>query len=123
MAALWDAVVKGDEIEVEQWLLQGADPNHRAGATQQMPVLHVAAELGHVPIIGALVLGGASIHAVDGEGWSAFMLAADCGHVEAVRKLCAAGADVNARAQILKSPLCSVFVFIYIVDIIGLTDF
>ena len=114
MAALWDAVVKGDEIEVEQWLLQGADPNHRAGATQQMPVLHAAAALGNVPIVGALISGGASISAVDGEGWSALMLAADCGHVEAVRRLCAAGADVNARAQIFPSSLCSVYICMYV---------
>ncbi len=47
-------------------------------------------------------MGGASVNAVDGEGWSALIMASDCGHVEAVRRLCAAGADVNARAQILK---------------------
>ena len=36
--ALWDSVAKGDEAEVAQWLLQGADPNHRAGERERVSV-------------------------------------------------------------------------------------
>ena len=60
-----------------------------------MPVLHLAASLGHVGVLGALLSHGAVVDARDGEGWTALHMAADRGHVEAVRRLHAAG-GVNA---------------------------
>ena len=56
-----------------------------------MPVLHLAASLGHVNVLGALLSHGAVVDARDGEGWTALHMAADRGHVEAVRRLHAAG--------------------------------
>ena len=99
--ALWQSASEGNAIQVEQWLLQGADANHRAGATQTLPVLHLAASLGHSEVVRALLRGGASVDAVDGEGWSALHMAADRGHLDTVVVLAHAGADVNQRIIIV----------------------
>lgn len=99
--AMFEAVGQGQSVEVEQWLLQGADPNHRAGCTNTLPVLTYAAALGLVDIIGILLQYGAEVDAYDGEGWTALHMAADRGHVEAVRRLHTGGANVNARMKVV----------------------
>jgi ankyrin repeat protein len=95
--ALWEAAGEGNAAAVETFLLQGARANHRAGASMTLPVLHLAAALGHDDVINVLLRHGALVDARDGEGWTALHMAADRGHVAAVRRLHAAGADVNAR--------------------------
>ena len=99
--ALWESAAAGDTGAVEELLRQGADANHRAGATHTLPVLSAAAALGHELVVAALIAHGARVDAVDGEGWTALHMAADRGHVSVVRSLHAAGALLDARVQVV----------------------
>lgn len=42
---LWDAVTQGRTEEVATLLAEGADAQHCAGVTRNLPVLHVSASL------------------------------------------------------------------------------
>ncbi|WP_257459951.1 ankyrin repeat domain-containing protein [Archangium lipolyticum] len=91
------AVAEKDVVRVRSLLREGVRPAAHTGST---PALHVAARLGEVEVIRALLEAGALVGTKDPEGLlrTALGLAADEGKVEAVELLLAHGANPNLLA-------------------------
>lgn len=77
----------------------GADVDAVVGDRRGATALLLAAELGHVSIVEALLDDGASVEARDAAGWTALIAGARSGSRAVVQTLVDAGADVQARAQ------------------------
>jgi ankyrin repeat protein len=56
-----------------------------------------SADLGHVDVVRALIVGGADLEASDFYGWTPLMKATYHNNIEIVKLLVDNGADVNAR--------------------------
>jgi cytohesin len=83
--------------EVVKLLLDaGANPEARE-SQQGMRPIHFAALMGHDAVIAALLEANTDKNAVDGEGSSALMYAADGDHTVVVRRLLDAGVDTKLR--------------------------
>ena len=96
-----DSEVDAPEVTAEL-LRRGADPNHHAGITGHMPLLHLAAGLGKVESMKLLLDAGAVIEAIDREGWTALHMAAHSAEHEAVLLLAERGADPNAQIKVIE---------------------
>jgi hypothetical protein len=94
---------RGDVPGVQAALQAGVDPDLRGG--NGCTALMLAAQKGHVAVVGALVGGGAAVGAVDGRGWTALHLAAEYGHAALVEALAGAGASVDAVTKSGDTPL------------------
>jgi ankyrin repeat protein len=68
--------------------------------------LHIAAQIGHVSVVQALITVGADIDVRDGDGGrTPFFMAAYYGHPEIVAVLSAAGADVHMPNWLHETPM------------------
>ncbi|KAG2488331.1 hypothetical protein HYH03_013181, partial [Edaphochlamys debaryana] len=91
--------LSGHTCTVEALLRAGADVN-KAGPDGQT-ALYLAAQHGHLGMLGALLAAGASVEQADETsfGWTPLMAASWNGHLEAVTALLAAGANKDASYQ------------------------
>lgn len=103
---LFIATAQDDAATISRLLAAGAgaDPNDKAGGTTP---LHIAAKLGHVSAIDALLIGGANPNEKNDRdifsdppsgGDTPLHLAAQRGHHEAIESLLASGADPNVKS-------------------------
>jgi hypothetical protein len=58
---MWNAAERGDADMVRNLLQQGADPNHKAGVTGHLPVLHVSIFVVELHIFDAFSLNYVSL--------------------------------------------------------------
>jgi len=86
------AATRGDVIEMERLIAEGANPN---ALVDDWTPLQRAADKGHVAAMAALLKAGAHVDGADSRGWTPLMLAAHNGHIAAMDALIAAGADVH----------------------------
>ena len=94
MKRLDDAVSKGDAKSVRELLAQGASPNMAAGFNDIEAPLVAAAQSGNLPVIDALLEGGADIHQRSLRSFSRPVeAAARAGQKEAFTHLLKKGAD------------------------------
>ena len=94
-AGIWQATVAGDSDAVRSEIRGGADVN--AFSPDGAPLLLVAAFLGHVDVVSALVDADAQIDARHtGNGSTALHAAAFLGHADVVNLLIDKGADTSA---------------------------
>lgn len=87
---------------VMEFLKAGADPNHRAGISGKLPVLHLATSYGYVESMRALLDAGADIKGLDSEGWQPIHIAVNHGMCEAILLLVSRGADPNAQIEVIQ---------------------
>ena len=101
---LFQAIGDGDTGRVRSLLAVGVSPDS-LDTENAYSALELAAALGELEVIGALLAGGAS----PDRGWVQTPLeaAAHEGHAEVVRCLLAAGADVNLGGEEAITPLMS----------------
>eukprot|EP00752_Nemacystus_decipiens_P007696 g6879.t1 len=104
MTPLVLAGYQGHVAAAQALLAAGADANHRC-REYKTPVMHVAAQEGHVEILRALIKHGADVAAVDTDGRTALHIAASFATSEAVDMLVEAGSDIEARNDNRKHPL------------------
>jgi ankyrin repeat protein len=83
--SLFDAVLSGDEAQVEELLAAGADAN-LLGERGRTPLM-AAAEAGHESIVRALLEAGGEPFLTDSLGETALMIAAANGHAAVCRLL------------------------------------
>jgi ankyrin repeat protein len=88
------AVRQGKSTDVEKALSDGADPN--CGNELFRTPLHIAAHLGSIRMIHALVSRGAQINVKDDEDWPPLFHAANMDHYDAVALLLAHKANIFA---------------------------
>jgi len=89
------AARRGDELtNIESLLKSGADSNY-ASAVHGVTALHLAAQEGHVGIVGTLVNAGGDVNKTRDDETSALQLASERGHDLVVLKLVDSGANVN----------------------------
>ena len=79
------AVLEGDDEKVRQALLKHENPNQTAN--NGTPLLIIAVQSGHIPVVDVLLKGGAVIDAIDREGYTALMRAAEKNDVDIVEIL------------------------------------
>jgi ankyrin repeat protein len=96
---LLQSALKGDALNVQALLRQGADPNF---GFEKTPLME-AATSGQKTVIPLLLDAGANINARTKYGETALSLAAQGGHLEVVRLLLSKGADANSRSEALRS--------------------
>lgn len=98
---LGQAVVCGCEEIVRDLLAAGANSNRgdRPYVETGRCTLHVAADWGFEGIVSALLDSGADKDALDCEGSTALMIAADANKLAVVKVLLAAGADVGCHDE------------------------
>lgn len=105
---LFSAISNGDHAQVEKLLRQS--PALRDSLYHDddgLTPLCLAAQRGHLEIMGLLLRLGAPINAAARNGYTPLMLAAQNGHADMVRKLCLLGADRNVINQMNgKTALC-----------------
>ena len=99
MTALHYAALKHDVELAKMLLYAGANVKATTRIGGYTPLL-VASRDGDVPMIDALLAGGADAGAATTNGTTALMFAAASGRVEAVKALVAHGADVNAKEPV-----------------------
>jgi len=89
--------------EIEALIHDGADVNHRAedGTTP----LHIATDIGNLPVIDALLQANAQINQRDGNNETALHLATSRGNLNIVQLLIRNGADANLAASDNAMPL------------------
>ena len=102
-SALFLAVSKGNQGEVEKLLHSGAKPN--AVDKNGWSLLMVAASKGHQGAVDSLLDAGANPNAVCENGWPPLMSAASKGHQGMVDSLLNAGANPNVTGKNGWSPL------------------
>uniref|UniRef100_A0A0N4ZF61 ANK_REP_REGION domain-containing protein n=1 Tax=Parastrongyloides trichosuri TaxID=131310 RepID=A0A0N4ZF61_PARTI len=92
--ALLEATVRGDHIEVERLLEEGANPNshNEDGLTS----LHQCAIDNNETILRLFLRYGANVNAQDTEQWTPLHAAACCAHIDIVRILIANNANLLA---------------------------
>lgn len=100
---LLQAVQQKDPARVEELLRGQTDPNHRDA--YGVTALMVAAELGDLRSVRALLAANAAIDLSGNNQWTALMLATYGGHTHVVRALLDAGADISLRNGIGAPPL------------------
>lgn len=93
---LYLAVDKGNVVAALALLAAGADVTLRCCRTKA-PVMHVAAEKGHVEILRAVIEHGADVDAVDANQCTALHHAALNDEAEAIDVLVGAGAKIEAQ--------------------------
>lgn len=105
---LFNAVLAGDLINVRSLLQSGADSKicNDDGETPLM----LAAGLGKLEMVNALIESGANVHATDARGWTALMKAIynhdlDHGFPEIISALISAGADIETQIAYGTRPL------------------
>lgn len=87
-------------LEVTNVLLEyHADPNTASNNAMHVAPLHSAVANNHYAVAARLVEAGANVNAVQADGFTPLMGAAQNGNVEMVNLLRAHGADVNARVD------------------------
>src|SRR5260221_9506691 len=74
------AVREGDEEKVRQALLKGENPNQSEANGQ--PLLMVAVMAGQIAVVETLLKGGAVVDAIDREGYTSLLRAAEKGDVD-----------------------------------------
>ncbi|UMM15850.1 hypothetical protein L5515_013106 [Caenorhabditis briggsae] len=87
------ACMSGDEEEVEELLLKGADIN--TCTVDGLTALHQSVIDSKPEMVRFLCEKGADVNAQDNEGWTPLHAAACCGNVSIVRYLCQHGADLS----------------------------
>ncbi|CAI2339755.1 unnamed protein product [Caenorhabditis sp. 36 PRJEB53466] len=87
------ACMSGDEEEVEELLLKGADIN--TCTVDGLTALHQSVIDSKPDMVRFLCEKGADVNAQDNEGWTPLHAAACCGNVAIVRYLCQHGADLS----------------------------
>uniref|UniRef100_A0A8R1DEX4 ANK_REP_REGION domain-containing protein n=1 Tax=Caenorhabditis japonica TaxID=281687 RepID=A0A8R1DEX4_CAEJA len=87
------ACMSGDEEEVEELLLKGADIN--TCTVDGLTALHQSVIDSKPEMVRFLCEKGADVNAQDNEGWTPLHAAACCGNVAIVRYLCQHGADLS----------------------------
>lgn len=89
---------------LQQILAAGADP--QASDYNGTPLLHLAVDRGHQPIVELLLDAGTEVDARDADsGKTPLFAAAVNGEVQKVELLVRRGADVNAKTSHLRTPL------------------
>ena len=100
---LMAAIEDKDTGAVEFCLRNGADANAMLGLTNKMTALHLGMMVkAPVEIIKILLKNGADVKTPDSKGITPLHLAAAKGDTELVKCFIAAGADVNARDNVIK---------------------
>ncbi|CAL2028897.1 unnamed protein product [Caenorhabditis brenneri] len=84
--------MSGDEEEVEELLLKGAEINTRT--VDGLTALHQSVMDSKSEMVQFLCEKGADLNAQDNEGWTPLHMSAYCGNVSIVRYLCQHGADL-----------------------------
>eukprot|EP00803_Ostreobium_quekettii_P007331 evm.model.scf_1535.3 EVM.evm.TU.scf_1535.3 scf_1535:22230-35004(+) len=106
LTPLHAAVTRARRKAVDALIDKGADVNAHTCASPSMPLLHVAARLGHVGMVDSLLRRGAVLESLSEErGQTALHAAASEGHLEVARLLVAQGLDVDVRSGIGETPL------------------
>ena len=96
--AIWEATVAGDVDAVRRAIGDGAEVD--AVSPDGAPLVLMAAALGHLDILVALLDAGAQINAAHAaNGSTALHAAAFLGHAEVAELLLARGSDVDALSQ------------------------
>lgn len=91
------AVLEGDDEKVRAALLRRENPNQTAN--NGMPLLIVAVQAGHLPVVEVLLKGGALIDAVDRDGYTALMRAAEKNDVDIVEMLLRRNANTRPQGR------------------------
>ena len=99
---LWRIAEVGDRAELQQALTAGADVNccDESGVTPLM----IAAGLGRLDMVTALIEAGAQVNSANDDGLTAAMLADDAGHDAVVRLLVSLAVKRNAPRQAPVNP-------------------
>lgn len=103
-AALFAAVMIGDEARVSELLAEGSVTATQRNALQETPLMR-AAGCGRVGILHVLLRAGANVHAYDASENTALVWAVQNGHLAAVCVLVAAGAVVDTKNREGCTPL------------------
>ena len=102
---LYNAILSGSAEAVELLIKLGADAN-KFGEHQHVTSLHLAASLGHTPIVKSLVHAHrVNVNITANNKLTPLHLAAYTGQMETVEALIELGADVNAEDENKKTPL------------------
>ena len=91
------AVREGDEEKVRSALLKGESPNQTD--TSGQPLLMVAVVAGQIPVVEALLKGGAVVDGVDRESYTSLIRASERGDVDIVEMLLARNAKPDAQTR------------------------
>ncbi|XP_064082950.1 serine/threonine-protein phosphatase 6 regulatory ankyrin repeat subunit C-like [Macrobrachium nipponense] len=94
-------VLEGDSEQVEKFLKMDVDLQVLTVANEgaKLPLLGLAAYLGHRHLVAPLVSAGVDANARDSSGLTPLIHAAREGHGRVLRELVEAGADINATAS------------------------
>ena len=97
-AALHEAVRRGDRVEVERLLDEGADIEAKPFDMYSAPPLHFAVLAGELDLVRLLLDRGASVDSKElRHGSTALHVAASRGQADVAQHLIERGAEVNAR--------------------------
>ena len=91
------AVLEGDDEKVRAALLRRENPNQTAN--NGTPLLIVAVQAGHLPVVDVLLKGGAVIDAVDRDGYTALMRAAEKNDLDIVEMLLRRSANTRPQGR------------------------
>lgn len=93
---LWEAVKKGDDLEIERLVQDGANLECCDPDFGDWTAMHYAAQAGRSRIVTCLIRLGADVDSVNERMSTPLSVAAAEGHISIVQKLVARGADVDA---------------------------
>lgn len=95
MKPIAKAVLEGDEEKVRQSLLRNENPNQTAN--NGTPLLIVAVQSGHIPVVETLLKGGAIVDSIDPESYTALMRAAEKNDADIVEILLRRNASTRVQ--------------------------
>lgn len=102
---LWNATWHGDAKMVELLLKNGANAKQKFRGEQEIGLLEVSSQEGHLEITDLLAKAGADVNERSFRGQTPLRIAARNGHVELVKYFLSKGCDVNTKGEDGATPL------------------